>query len=53
MAQRATNIEIADALYLSERTVKGHVSAIFGKLGVRERAAAIIQAYDAGLVAPR
>jgi DNA-binding NarL/FixJ family response regulator len=53
VAQGATNPEIAEALYLSERTVKGHVSSIFTKLGVRDRAAAIIQAYDAGVVAPR
>ena len=53
VAQGATNAEIAGALYLSERTVKGYVSAIFTKLRVRDRAAAIIQAYDAGLVAPR
>ena len=38
------------ALFLSERTVKGHISAIFLKLGVRDRPAAIIRAYDAGLV---
>ena len=53
VAEGATNAEVAEALYLSERTVKGHVSAIFRKLGVRDRAAAIIQAYDAGVVAPR
>ncbi len=53
VAQGATNAEIAESLYVSERTVKGHVSAIFGKLGVRDRAAAIIHAYEAGVVAPR
>ncbi|HEY8524620.1 MAG TPA: response regulator transcription factor [Acidimicrobiales bacterium] len=53
VATGATNAEIAEQLYLSERTVKGHVSAIFMKLGVRDRAAAIIRAYDAGLVVPR
>jgi DNA-binding NarL/FixJ family response regulator len=53
VASGATNGEIAASLYLSERTVKGHVSAIFLKLGVRDRAAAIIRAYDAGLVVPR
>ena len=52
VARGANNAEIAGALYLSERTVKGHVSAIFTKLGVRDRAAAIVQAYDAGVVAP-
>jgi len=38
--------------HVSERTVKGHISGIFTKLGVRDRAAAIICAYDAGLVNP-
>jgi DNA-binding NarL/FixJ family response regulator len=53
VASGANNAEIAEALYLSERTVKGHISAIFAKLGVRDRAAAIIRAYDAGIVTPR
>jgi DNA-binding CsgD family transcriptional regulator len=33
-----TNREVAAALFLSERTVEGHLSRIFGKLGVRHRA---------------
>jgi DNA-binding NarL/FixJ family response regulator len=53
VATGANNAEIAAELYLSERTVKGHISAIFSKLGVRDRAAAIIRAYDAGIVTPR
>ena len=53
VASGANNPEIAEALYLSERTVKGHISAIFAKLGVRDRPAAIIRAYDAGIVTPR
>jgi DNA-binding NarL/FixJ family response regulator len=52
VARGATNPEIAASLYLSERTVKGHISAIFTKLDVRDRAAAIIYAYDAGLANP-
>ena len=52
VARGASNIEIADQLYLSERTVKGHVGNIFAKLGARDRAAAIVLAYDAGLVLP-
>ena len=52
VAQGANNAEIAVELYLSERTVKGHVSAIFTKLGARDRAAAIVRAYDAGVVTP-
>jgi DNA-binding NarL/FixJ family response regulator len=45
----ANNSEIATELRVGERTVKSHVSAIFSKLGARDRAAAIIAAYDAGL----
>lgn len=38
VAEGKTNREAAAALYLSERTVEGHLSRIFGKLGVRHRA---------------
>jgi DNA-binding NarL/FixJ family response regulator len=44
----STNPEIAADLRVAERTVKSHVSAIFSKLGARDRAAVIIAAYDAG-----
>jgi DNA-binding NarL/FixJ family response regulator len=52
VARGASNTEIADELFVSERTVKGHVGSIFTKLGARDRAAAIVLAYDAGLVVP-
>jgi DNA-binding NarL/FixJ family response regulator len=52
MARGATNSEIAAELYVAEATVKTHVGAIFGKLGARDRAAAIVYAYDHGVVAP-
>jgi DNA-binding NarL/FixJ family response regulator len=52
VATGATNAEVAQSLFLSERTVKGHVSNIFAKLGARDRAAAIILAFEAGLVEP-
>lgn len=52
MARGATNVEISEALFVSEATVKTHVGNIFAKLGARDRAAAIIYAYDHGLVTP-
>jgi len=52
MARGATNAEIAATLYLAEATVKTHVGSIFAKLGVRDRPAAIVFAYDHGVVTP-
>jgi DNA-binding NarL/FixJ family response regulator len=52
MARGATNAEIAAALYIAEATVKSHVGSIFTKLDVRDRAAAIVFAYDHGVVSP-
>jgi DNA-binding NarL/FixJ family response regulator len=52
MARGATNAEIAATLYVAEATVKTHVGSIFGKLDVRDRPAAIVFAYDHGVVAP-
>jgi len=52
MARGATNGEIAATLYLAEATVKTHVGSIFAKLGVRDRPAAIVFAYDHGVVTP-
>jgi len=52
MARGATNGEIGVALIVSEATVKTHVGSIFSKLGVRDRAAAIVFAYDHGIVDP-
>ncbi|WP_099022348.1 response regulator [Mycolicibacterium palauense] len=48
-----SNAEIADDLFISEVTVKTHIGRIFLKLGLRDRAAAIVYAYDHGIVAPR
>jgi DNA-binding NarL/FixJ family response regulator len=45
-----TNREIADQLFLSEKTVARHLSNIFTKLGVSSRAAATAFAYEHGLV---
>ena len=52
MARGATNAEIAASLYVAEATVKTHVGSIFTKLHVRDRAAAIVFAYDHGVVSP-
>ncbi|MFI2475572.1 response regulator [Nocardia xishanensis] len=46
------NAEIARQLGISEVTVKSHVGHIFGKLDLRDRAAAIVFAFDHGVVAP-
>lgn len=52
MARGATNAEIGATLFVAEATVKTHIGSIFGKLGVRDRAAAIVFAYDHGVVRP-
>ena len=48
-----SNPEIADELSISEVTVKSHIGHIFVKLNLRDRAAAIVYAYDNGIAAPR
>ena len=48
----ATNTEIGQELYISEGTVKTHVGRIFSKLGLRDRAAAVVFTFDHGLVHP-
>ncbi|HEV7760190.1 MAG TPA: response regulator transcription factor [Acidimicrobiales bacterium] len=47
-----SNVEIAGTLHVGEATVKTHVGSIFMKLGVRDRAAAIVYAFDHGVVQP-
>ena len=48
-AEGRPNTDIARRLFLSEKTVRNHVSSIFAKLGVSDRASAVARARDAGL----
>ncbi|MER7504925.1 response regulator transcription factor [Nonomuraea pusilla] len=52
VARGLTNAEIGEALGISRATVKDHVAAVLGKLGVRDRLQATIAAYETGLVRP-
>jgi DNA-binding NarL/FixJ family response regulator len=52
MGRGQSNSELATALTLSEATVKSHVAHIFSKLTLRDRAQAVVLAYETGLVAP-
>jgi DNA-binding NarL/FixJ family response regulator len=52
IGQGLTNAEIAAGLVLGEGTVKTHVNHLFAKLRIRDRASAVVLAFDSGLVRP-
>jgi DNA-binding NarL/FixJ family response regulator len=52
LASGASNAELALRLYISEETVRTHVKRVLHKLGLRDRAQAIVYAYESGLVRP-
>ncbi|MFJ6794933.1 response regulator [Streptomyces sp. NPDC091268] len=52
MGRGLSNTELARTLTLSEATVKTHVARIFAKLTLRDRAQAVVLAYETGLVSP-